>query len=252
MTMGNIIINADDFGRTSSINKAIIELFDQKLINSTTLMANMPGFEEAIELSHQHKITHQIGAHLVLTDGEPLTKEIRSIPYLFNHQTNSRKVYIRNFFHLNKTHKDLIFKEYAKQIEKIRSNGVEINHLDTHHQIHDMAGIFRIIVELLRTYNIRSMRILNNLDITEGYKMHYRHLLNRYLKIKKINYSDYLGSRVDFLLAFNRNPDFIKNKSVEIMVHPTYNSGGQLIDIFEKKEYDFEYLKDMKTNLGHR
>ena len=43
------IINADDFGLSSSVNK-IVESFNNGLINSTTLMANMPGFEEAVEL----------------------------------------------------------------------------------------------------------------------------------------------------------------------------------------------------------
>ena len=51
-----IIINADDFGLNSSVNKAIVESFNNGLINSTTLMANMPGFEEAVEMAHKSKI----------------------------------------------------------------------------------------------------------------------------------------------------------------------------------------------------
>jgi chitin disaccharide deacetylase len=48
MIANNVKINADDFGLNSSVNKAIIEAFDNNYINSTTLMANMPGFDEAV------------------------------------------------------------------------------------------------------------------------------------------------------------------------------------------------------------
>jgi chitin disaccharide deacetylase len=43
-----ILINADDFALKSSVNNAIVELFNKRLINSTTLMTNMHGFDEAV------------------------------------------------------------------------------------------------------------------------------------------------------------------------------------------------------------
>lgn len=42
-----IIVNADDFGMSSQINHAIVEAFQKNLISSTTMMANMPAFDEA-------------------------------------------------------------------------------------------------------------------------------------------------------------------------------------------------------------
>ena len=43
------IVNADDFGRNSRANQRINECFQNNKISSTTVMANMPGFDEAIE-----------------------------------------------------------------------------------------------------------------------------------------------------------------------------------------------------------
>lgn len=240
--MNNVIINADDFGLNGSVNKAIVESFEKGLINSTTLMANMPGFDEAVQLAHDNKLVDSIGAHLVLTEGSPLTREVRVLPHLFNKETNSQKLFIKKFFLLNKSEKDLIFKEYSKQIEKIKNSGIPITHLDTHHQIHDMWGIMQVLVHLLKTYNIPSMRILNNLDITEFYKITYRNMVNSYLKSRKINFTDYLGSQVDFSKALYKNPEFTKTKSVEIMVHPAYNAAGTLIDILLKKEYELSVI----------
>ena len=63
------IVNGDDFGYSTSINHATIEAFNHDKINSATIMANMPGFEEAVELAHANKVADKIGAHLVLTEG---------------------------------------------------------------------------------------------------------------------------------------------------------------------------------------
>ncbi|HEY7181078.1 MAG TPA: ChbG/HpnK family deacetylase, partial [Blastocatellia bacterium] len=42
-----LIVNADDFGLTSGVNRAIIEGHTRGAITSATLMANMPGFDAA-------------------------------------------------------------------------------------------------------------------------------------------------------------------------------------------------------------
>lgn len=82
--MFKLFINADDFGLNASVNKAIVESFNSGLINSTTVMANMPGFEEAVNLIHEYKLDRNIGVHLVLTDGLPLTEEIKSMNLFFS------------------------------------------------------------------------------------------------------------------------------------------------------------------------
>jgi len=42
-----VIINADDFGLSSSNNRVIVAAFKDGVISSATLMANTPGFDEA-------------------------------------------------------------------------------------------------------------------------------------------------------------------------------------------------------------
>jgi len=75
-----IIVNADDFGMSAETNRAIVEAFENSVISSTTLMANMPGFEEACELAHRHRLLGKIGLHLNLTSGYPLSAPIRRCP----------------------------------------------------------------------------------------------------------------------------------------------------------------------------
>ena len=41
-----LIVNADDFGLTLGVNRAVIEAHTRGILTSTTVMANMPAFEE--------------------------------------------------------------------------------------------------------------------------------------------------------------------------------------------------------------
>ena len=62
---------------SAEVNQAIVEAFDKGVISSATLMTNMPGFEEACELAHRHRLLGKIGVHLNLSSGYPLSAPIR-------------------------------------------------------------------------------------------------------------------------------------------------------------------------------
>ena len=69
--MRRLIVNADDFGFTSGVNRAIIKAHTDGIVTSATLMANGPAFSEVKELSKQFP-NLGIGCHVVLIDGEPV------------------------------------------------------------------------------------------------------------------------------------------------------------------------------------
>ena len=49
--MRQLIVNADDFGLTAGINRAIVELHEEQVVASTSLMARAAATGEAIELA---------------------------------------------------------------------------------------------------------------------------------------------------------------------------------------------------------
>src|ERR1700712_792456 len=65
-----LILNADDFGLTPGINRAIAELHAAGALTSATLMANGPAFDDAVTTAHANP-TLGIGCHSLLTDGPP-------------------------------------------------------------------------------------------------------------------------------------------------------------------------------------
>src|ERR1700744_6112728 len=67
-----LIINADDFGLTRGVNRAIAELHDAGVITSATLMANGAAFDDAVATARARP-TLAIGCHIVLVDGTPVS-----------------------------------------------------------------------------------------------------------------------------------------------------------------------------------
>ncbi|MBQ7603262.1 MAG: ChbG/HpnK family deacetylase, partial [Clostridia bacterium] len=64
-----LIINADDFGLSSSINRGIVECIEAGIISSTTMMMNTPYTAEAIKMAKDMGLKN-VGIHLNLTYGK--------------------------------------------------------------------------------------------------------------------------------------------------------------------------------------
>lgn len=247
--MKKLIINADDFGLNTSVNNAIIELFEKGWINSTTLMANMPAFDEAINLAYENNIINKIGIHLTLTEGGPITNEI-SKRNLYNKDNSDITKFKRKLFFLSKQEKEVIYKELEAQIIKVKNAGIKITHIDTHLHTHEVWAITQLIFVLLRAYKIPTMRILNNLNPSTTYfKSSYRNIINKVIQNKGLNNSDYFGNQLQVILKLKQNEMFFDKTKLEIMVHPDYNKEGRIIDKIKDGEINFDYPETLKKQL---
>ena len=68
----DLIINADDCGRTTQQNISIERAIISGKVTSTSIMANMPAFDGAVNLYNNYREKISFGVHLNLTEGEPL------------------------------------------------------------------------------------------------------------------------------------------------------------------------------------
>jgi predicted glycoside hydrolase/deacetylase ChbG (UPF0249 family) len=66
-----LIVNADDFGLTQGVNRAIVEAHGHGIVTSATLMVNAAAFEDAIQRAESTPRL-SMGCHVVLVDGLPL------------------------------------------------------------------------------------------------------------------------------------------------------------------------------------
>jgi len=70
--MKRVIINADDFGWSAPLNRAIVEAHHCGILSSATLLTNFPGFDNAVELARQTP-SLGVGLHLNIVHGAPLS-----------------------------------------------------------------------------------------------------------------------------------------------------------------------------------
>jgi predicted glycoside hydrolase/deacetylase ChbG (UPF0249 family) len=154
-----LIVNADDFGLTRGINRAIAELHTAGALTSATLMANGPAFDDAVAIARAHP-TLGIGCHIVLTDGVPLAPPDQ-IPSLLTSDGKNFRASLADFIHAllrGAIKSEEIALEASLQIEKLRQAGIQVTHLDTHKHTHIFPQVARPLIALAARNCIPAIR----------------------------------------------------------------------------------------------
>ncbi|CAK1739462.1 chitin disaccharide deacetylase [Vibrio crassostreae] len=133
--MMKLILNADDFGLTESVNHGIVDCFKAGMVKSTTIMMNQPGTQHAIELYHQGLVP-EVGLHFTVTAGKPLTSP-ELVPSLVDEHGN----FFSNvtLFDKSDVNENEVMLELYAQYQAAIDAGLKINHIDSHH----FGGVFK-------------------------------------------------------------------------------------------------------------
>lgn len=217
----SVIINADDFGLNEHCSKAIAEAFAKGLVTDTTMMATGEYFDHAVSLAREQGFINNIGIHLNLTEGVPLTEDIKGCPRFvtdgrFNKQYDRTKP-------LSDDEKSAIYKELSAQAEKIENAGIKINHADSHHHIHTGVFVAPIAERVCKEHGINKIRVHRNLGDMPALKRFMKNRFNKRLRRDGFVTTAYFAYVMD--IKDSDIPD-----STEIMVHPDYDKNGVLID----------------------
>jgi hopanoid biosynthesis associated protein HpnK len=157
--VGHLIVNADDFGLTYGVNRAIIELHSAGVLTSTSLMARACATEEAIELA-RFAPALGVGCHIVLVDGEPVLPPDQ-IPTLVDSRTgcfpSSLNTFLVRLF-TRRIRAAEIEAEAGAQIDSLKQRGVRLTHVDTHKHTHVLPSVLRAVLRAARGRGIRAIR----------------------------------------------------------------------------------------------
>jgi hopanoid biosynthesis associated protein HpnK len=155
-----LIVNADDFGYTAGVNRAILEAHTQGIVTSSTLMANGRSFADAVRLASAAPQL-SIGCHIVLIDGEPLLAPDR-IPTLASRGKSSRfRDGLMSFAALaisGMINADEVEAEAKEQICKIQSTGIAVSHFDTHKHTHIFPKVLRPLLRAAAACGVKAVR----------------------------------------------------------------------------------------------
>jgi hopanoid biosynthesis associated protein HpnK len=157
-----LIVNADDFGLTAGVNRAIAETHARGVVTSTTLMASGGAFLDAVERTRTLPEI-SVGCHVVLVDGVPVSEPesidtLRAVrsgePGRFYSRLSS--VAARAVF--GGFDPDQLVEEITSQIRRIQAAGLTVTHLDTHKHTHIFPVILRALVRAARICRVPAIR----------------------------------------------------------------------------------------------
>jgi hopanoid biosynthesis associated protein HpnK len=154
-----LIVNADDFGLSSSVNSAVIKAWKEGVLTSASLMVTGAAFEEAVAFSKENPAL-QVGLHLTLVQGLSVCQH-HGIPRLthgdgtFNDDPVAAGM---RYFFLKRLRPQLKA-EIEGQILKFKETGLPLSHIDGHLNMHLHPVVFEILLPLMRKHDISSIRL---------------------------------------------------------------------------------------------
>lgn len=152
-------MNADDFGLTAGVNRAILELHAAGVATSATLMALAGATREAVERA-QSAPSMGVGCHIVLVDGEPVLSP-RRIMSLIDPRTgrflSTLGAFLGRLF-TGRIRGGEVEAEARAQIERLQARGLRLTHVDTHKHVHMFPAVLRAVLRAAKSCSVRAIR----------------------------------------------------------------------------------------------
>ena len=222
--MPPVVIVADDFGLDTPTTAGILRAFEEGLISATSLMANMPGFDEAVAAAHDRQLKGAVGVHLNLTEGPSLTEPIRRCRRFADPDGSLRWTH-RFVLKLESDEVHAVGNELRAQVERIVCAGIRPAHLDSHQHTHTSWPLGTIAMALAREFGIPAIRLSRTWPKPKPHVQLYKLLYNERLRRAGFSTMAHFGCVSDAatVLPSARGP-------VEVMTHPRLTENGELID----------------------
>ncbi|WP_058189574.1 ChbG/HpnK family deacetylase [Terracidiphilus gabretensis] len=157
--MSKLIVNADDFGLTSGVNRAILELHQAGVLTSTTLMAKAMATDEAVAIANSTP-TLGVGCHVVLVDGDPVLPAAQ-LPTLTDPRTGRFYPTLGTFLRgvaTRRIYMDEVKAEATAQIALLQERGVQLTHVDTHKHTHMIPRVLCPVIHAAKACGILKVR----------------------------------------------------------------------------------------------
>ena len=153
--MRRLLVNADDFGLSPGVNRGILAAFRDGILTSTTMLVNLPCFDDAVSLAVANPGL-PVGIHLSLLWGSPVS-DPATVPSLVERNglfPRSLAVLVRRYF-LGGLQLDQVRTEFRAQIERFKRAGLTPTHVDTHKHVHCLPGVLDALADVAKELSIQ-------------------------------------------------------------------------------------------------
>ena len=171
-----LIVNADDFGRSTSINAAVVRAHREGILTTASLMVNEAASDQAVVLAKENS-TLGVGLHLTLLCGHSALP-CENIPGLINNRREFRNSPVTAGAHyfLRRPLRAQLRDELAAQFSRFRATGLPLDHVNGHLHFHQHPVVFDLLMEHAAAWGITHLRLTR-----DDYQLNARLVRGRWL-----------------------------------------------------------------------
>ena len=154
-----VVINADDFGRSIAINTAVMRAHREGVLTSASLMVTGDAWEEAVALAHDTP-TLAVGLHLVVGNGRGVLPH-KDIPHLVDESGRFLDDPLRAGLHygFSLAAQAELAREVTAQFDRFAATGLPLSHVDGHLHLHVHPTVFNLLLPLAQGYGAHGVRL---------------------------------------------------------------------------------------------
>ena len=151
-----LIVNADDYGYFRGVSEGIVEAATRGIVTATGVFANSDRFDDDVPALRDCAAL-DAGVHLNLTDGRPLTPDMRARLARWNGRFPGKFVIARAVM-LGAIRVRDVQVEWRAQIERCLDAGLTLQFLNSHEHIHMLPVLFPLVQAFADDYGIPHLR----------------------------------------------------------------------------------------------
>jgi len=154
-----LVVNADDFGRSASINEAVVSAHTRGILTAASLMVNEAACPEAVRLAHSHPGLG-VGLHLTLLLGRAALAAER-IPGLVNIRGEFRSGPVASGlrFFFFRSLREQVRAEVHEQFRRFRDTGLALDHVNGHLHMHLHPVVLDLLMQDAATLGVERARL---------------------------------------------------------------------------------------------
>ncbi|MEK7674303.1 MAG: hopanoid biosynthesis-associated protein HpnK [Verrucomicrobiota bacterium] len=154
-----LIVNADDFGLSHSVNQAVVRAHRQGILTTASLIVNGAACREAVQWARDNPKLG-VGLHLTLAGGAAALapSEIPDLANSSGHFSNDPvRAGFRYFF--QRRLRPQLEREIDAQFQKFQATGLPLDHVNGHLHFHLHPTILEILLRNARRWRITHARL---------------------------------------------------------------------------------------------
>jgi predicted glycoside hydrolase/deacetylase ChbG (UPF0249 family) len=233
-----LIVNADDFGYFRCVSRGIADAYTQGSLTATAVLSNFARFEDDLDLLRESPGL-DLGVHLNLTAGEPLSASLREKLSSAKGHFPTKLGLVRAIVTGSITPVE-VEDEWKMQIERCLDVGLKLRFLNSHEHMHMLPTLIPVVQRLAQQFDINHIRVSTpdpiqlNRPVTLIRDLPLLYLSRRVAREQRGPAIGFLGMGVSGRLTFSYLqrwiPQLQKGNIYELMCHPGFFDAAEIND----------------------